>query len=155
MKNAIFGAVAAILAATGTASAEQTISPAIERATSIGSAEYFTGQVMVERIFDASEHRNVSAAMVTFPPGARSAWHTHPIGQTLVVVSGTGWTQTDGGEKQVIAAGDVVWCPPDVRHWHGATDTNAMRHIAVTGLHDESGAVNWLEHVTDKQYSGD
>jgi quercetin dioxygenase-like cupin family protein len=155
MKNVTVGVFAAILAATGTAGAQQTLSPAAERPTSIGSADYFTGQVMVEPIFDASEHRNVSAAMVTFQPGARSAWHTHPIGQTLVVVSGTGWTGTDSGEKQVIAAGDVIWCPPDVRHWHGATDTNAMRHIAVTGFHDESGAVNWLEHVTDEQYMGD
>lgn len=155
MKHVAVGVVAAICAATGTAGAQQTVTSAAERHTSIGSAEYFTGQVMVEPIFDASEHRNVSAATVTFQPGARSAWHTHPTGQTLIVVSGTGWTQTDGGRKQMIAAGDVVWCPPDVRHWHGATDVNAMSHIAVTGVHDEAGAVVWLEHVTDDQYMGD
>jgi quercetin dioxygenase-like cupin family protein len=155
MKNVMIGATAALVASIGSAFAQQTISPAVERQTTIGSPDYFTGEVMVEPFFNASEFRNVSAAMVTFPPGARSAWHTHPKGQTLVVVSGTGWTQIDGAEKQVIAAGDVVWCPPDVRHWHGATDVNAMSHIAVTGVHDESGAVNWLEHVTDEQYAGD
>jgi quercetin dioxygenase-like cupin family protein len=138
----------------GSAVAQQTISPAAERPTTIGSPDYFTGEVIVEPMFDANELRNVSAAMVTFPPGARSAWHTHPTGQTLVVVSGTGWIQIDGREKQVITAGDVVWFPPDVRHWHGATDVNAMSHIAVTGQ-DESGGVDWLEHVTDEQYTGD
>lgn len=108
----------------------------------------------VEPIFSASEHRNVSAATVTFSPGARAAWHTHPTGQTLVVVtSGTGWTQVEGEPKQVIRAGDVVWCPPDVRHWHGATDVNAMSHIAVTGVEGET-AVTWMEHVTDDQYLG-
>ena len=121
----------------------------------IGSPDYFTGEVIVEPIFDADEFRNVSAAMVTFQPGARSAWHTHPTGQTLVVVSGTGWTQIDGAEKQVIAAGDVLWCPPNVRHWHGGTATNAMSHIAVTGVNDDGKAVDWLEHVTDEQYTGE
>ena len=155
MKNVFIGATAAFVVGMGSAAAQQTISPAAERPATIGSPDYFTGEAIVEPMFDASEFRNVSAAMVTFQPGARSAWHTHPTGQTLVVVSGTGWTQIDGGEKQVITAGDVVWCPPDVRHWHGATDVNAMSHIAVTGVHDESGAVNWLEHVTDEQYAGD
>lgn len=155
MKKVLIGATAALVVGMGSAVAQQTISPAAERPTTIGSPDYFTGAVIVEPMFDASEFRNVSAAMVTFPPGARSAWHTHPTGQTLVVVSGTGWIQIDGSEKQVITAGDVVWFPPDVRHWHGATDVNAMSHIAVTGVHDESGAVNWLEHVTDEQYTGD
>lgn len=154
MKNVLIGATAALAAGMGSAVAQQTISPAAERPTSIGSADYFTGQVMVEPIFDASEHRNVSAAMVTFQPGARSAWHTHPTGQTLVVVSGTGWTGTEDGMKQVIRAGDVVWCPPGLKHWHGGTDTNAMSHIAVTGVEDES-AVAWMEHVTDEDYLGD
>jgi quercetin dioxygenase-like cupin family protein len=138
----------------GSAVAQQAISPAAERPATIGSPDYFTGEVIVEPMFDASEFRNVSAAMVTFPPGARSTWHTHPTGQTLVVVSGTGWIQIDGSEKQVITAGDVVWFPPDVRHWHGATDVNAMSHIAVTGQ-DESRGVDWLEHVTDEHYMGE
>ena len=106
---------------------------------------------MVEPIFDASELRNVSAARVTFQPGARSAWHAHPTVQTLVVVSGTGWTGTEGGERQVINAGDVIWCPPAVKHWHGGTETTAMSHIALTGVSDE-GAVTWMEHVADAQY---
>ena len=154
MKNSMIGATVALVFSMGSAVAQETISPAAERQTTIGSPDYFTGEVIVEPMFDASEFRNVSAAMVTFPPGARSAWHTHPTGQTLVVVSGTGWIQIDGSEKQVISAGDVVWFPPEVRHWHGATDVNAMSHIAVTGVYDESG-VDWLEHVTDEQYLGD
>jgi quercetin dioxygenase-like cupin family protein len=99
MKNETVGVVAAMLAATGTAGAQQTIPSAAERPTSIGSAEYFTGQVMVEPIFGASEHRNVSAAMVTFQPGARSAWHTHPIGQTIVVVASAGPRRTAARSK--------------------------------------------------------
>lgn len=140
-----------LLASGGIAQAQQEISAAADRASSIGAAEFFTGHVTVEPIFGASEHRNVSAAQVTFAPGARAAWHTHPTGQTLVVTSGTGWTQIEGAEKQVIRAGDVVWCPPEVRHWHGATDTTAMSHIAVTGVDGET-AVTWMEHVTDEIY---
>lgn len=155
MKNVMIGATAALVAGMGSAVAQQTISPAADRPSTIGSPDHFTAQVIVEPYFDANELRNVSAAKVTFSAGARTAWHTHPTGQTLVVLSGTGWIQIDGGHRQTIAAGDVVWFPPDVRHWHGATDANAMSHIAVTGVHAESGAVDWLEHVTDEQYRGD
>lgn len=152
MKTTMTAALMLALSA-GVSQAQQTITPAAERPTLIGPGETFTGSVMVEPIFGASEHRNVSAAKVTFQPGARSAWHTHPVGQTLLVVSGTGWTQTEGGEKAVINAGDVVWCPPDIRHWHGATDTTAMSHVAVTGVEGES-AVTWMEHVTESEYGG-
>ena len=89
---------------------------------------------------------------VTFAPGARSAWHTHPAGQVLIVTDGVGWVQEEGGAKREIKPGDVVWCPPGVKHWHGATATTAMRHIAITGTVDGKN-VDWMEHVTDEQYS--
>ncbi|HEV2703218.1 MAG TPA: cupin domain-containing protein [Steroidobacteraceae bacterium] len=90
-------------------------------------------------------------AYVTFEPGARSAWHTHPLGQTLIVTAGCGWTQCEGGPIVEIRAGDVVWCPPDHKHWHGATPTTAMTHIAVTETLNGIG-VNWLQKVTDEEY---
>lgn len=89
---------------------------------------------------------------MTFDAGARSAWHTHPLGQTLIVTAGTGWTQEWGGEKQVIKPGDVVWCPPSVKHWHGATATTGMSHIAIQEVLDGKN-VEWMEHVSDEQYS--
>lgn len=91
------------------------------------------------------------AASVTFEPGARTAWHTHPLGQTLIVISGTGWTQCEGEERVEIRAGDVIWCPPGHRHWHGATATTGMTHIAVQEGVDGK-MVDWMEHVTDEQY---
>jgi quercetin dioxygenase-like cupin family protein len=154
MKTKLVLAVFALASTVGAAFAEQEISTAAGRPASIGSADFFTGHVVVEPIFGASEHRNVSAGMVTFSPGARAAWHTHPTGQTLVVTSGTGWTQMEGEPKQVIRVGDVVWCPPGVKHWHGATDVNAMSHVAVTGVDGET-AVTWMAQVTDDQYLGD
>ncbi len=116
-----------------------------------GSDAYFTGTVRVERLFQAAEPARVAGASVTFEPGSRTAWHTHPLGQTLVVTSGCGWAQRDGGPREEIRAGDVVWFPPDEKHWHGATATSAMSHLAIQeGL--DGKAVEWLEHVTDQQY---
>jgi quercetin dioxygenase-like cupin family protein len=88
---------------------------------------------------------------VTFAPGARSAWHTHPAGQLLIVTSGTGWVQEEGGPKREIKPGDVIWTPPSVKHWHGASTTNAMSHIAITNMVNGKN-VEWLEKVTDEQY---
>jgi quercetin dioxygenase-like cupin family protein len=95
-----------------------------------GPAEYFTGSVRIDPLFQANDPSRTSDASVTFEPGARSAWHTHPLGQILIVIAGTGWVQQEGGEKQAIKPGDVIWIPPGVKHWHGATATNGMTHIS-------------------------
>jgi quercetin dioxygenase-like cupin family protein len=116
-----------------------------------GPAEFFTGTVRLDPLHSAPAPGRVTCATVTFEPGARTAWHTHPLGQILLVTAGCGWTRCDGGPRYEIRAGDVIWCPPNHRHWHGATATTAMTHIAVTeGL--EGKFVVWQEHVTDKEY---
>lgn len=116
-----------------------------------GLAEYFTGTVRINPLFEAPEPARVRGAMVTFDAGARTAWHTHPLGQTLIVTSGVGWAQREGGPIEEIHPGDVVWFAPDEKHWHGATATTAMTHIAIqealTGK-----VVEWMEQVTDEQY---
>ena len=117
-----------------------------------GPAEYFTGAVRVDPLFQAPEPARVTSASVTFEPGARSAWHTHPLGQTLVVLSGVGWTQCWGEPKTEIRAGDVIWCPPGHKHWHGATATTAMTHIAIQERDANGKVVEWLEKVSDEQY---
>src|SRR5499427_9018809 len=116
-----------------------------------GPSEYFTGTVRIDPLLQAPVPARVLSFSVTFEPGARSAWHTHPLGQTLVVTSGCGWVQSDGGPKQEIRAGDVVSCPPREKHWHGATATTAMSHIAIQEALDGK-VVDWLEKVTDEQY---
>ncbi len=118
-----------------------------------GPAEYFTGPVRIDPLFNPPEPARIATALVTFEPGARTAWHTHPLGQTLIVTAGCGWTQREGGPVEAIRAGDVVWFPPGEKHWHGATATTAMSHIALQEKLDGS-AVEWLEHVTDAQYAG-
>jgi quercetin dioxygenase-like cupin family protein len=117
----------------------------------MGPAEYFTGSVIVDPLFSANEHTPATGGHVTFAPGARSAWHTHPAGQILIVTSGTGWVQDEGGEKREIKPGDVIWTPPGVKHWHGATATTAMSHIAITNMLDGKN-VDWMEKVSDEQY---
>ncbi|SFP41745.1 (R)-mandelonitrile lyase [Tranquillimonas alkanivorans] len=128
----------------------QTITRADALGGRIGSAETFTGTAHIAPVFPP-EMADVSAGEVTFLPGARSAWHTHPAGQMLVVTDGVGWTQERDGEKTVMRAGDVVWCPPDVEHWHGATDTTAVTHYAIQKAVDGE-AVLWGQHVTDEEY---
>ena len=118
-----------------------------------GSADYFTGAVRVDPMFPATAPSRVSGGHVTFEPGARSAWHTHPVGQTLVITSGLGWVQQWGGPKQEVRAGDVVWFPPGIKHWHGASATTAMTHIAIQETVDGKN-VDWLEQVSDEQYRG-
>ena len=123
------------------------------QASAKGSAEYFTGTVRVDPLFSAPEPARVAGASVTFAPGARTAWHKHPLGQTLVVVAGCGRAQREGGPIEEIRPGDVVWFGPGEKHWHGAAPTTAMAHIAMQeGL--DGVAVNWMEHVTDAQYEG-
>ena len=114
-------------------------------------AEYFTGVVRLDPLFPARDPGRTSAGSVTFEPGARTAWHTHPLGQTLIVTSGTGWTQCAGEPRIEIHAGDVIWCPPGHKHWHGATATTAMTHIAIQEVLDGKN-VTWMEKVTDEEY---
>ena len=116
-----------------------------------GAAENFTGVVRVDSPFRASEPARIGGAFVTFEPGARTAWHTHPLGQTLIVTAGHGWVQSEGGAKEEIRPGDIVWIPPGEKHWHGATATLGMTHIAISEAL-EGKTVDWMEQVSDEQY---
>jgi 4-carboxymuconolactone decarboxylase len=116
-----------------------------------GPAEYFTGSVRIDPLFQAKEPSRTSGAYVSFEPSARSAWHTHPLGQTLIVTAGIGWVQQEGSEKQEIRPGDVIWTPPGVKHWHGATSTSSMTHIAIQ--EEVNGRnVEWMEKVSEEEY---
>jgi quercetin dioxygenase-like cupin family protein len=117
----------------------------------VGPAEWFTGTVRIDPLNSPPEPARHSCAAVTFEPGARTNWHTHPLGQTLIVTAGYGWTQCEGENVVEIRAGDVIWCPPGHKHWHGATATTAMTHIAVQESLD-GRPVDWLEPVSDEQY---
>lgn len=116
-----------------------------------GPAEYFTGSVRIDTPFKGEAPARVGGAIVTFEPGARTAWHTHPLGQTLIVTSGSGLAQREGGPIEEIRPGDVVWFAPGEKHWHGASPATAMTHIAIAEALDGK-VVDWLEHVTDAQY---
>ena len=119
--------------------------------SSQGPSEWFSGSVRIDSRFQAEDPARVGGALVTFEPGARTAWHTHPLGQTLIVTAGAGWAQREGGPKEEIRPGDVIWFPPGEKHWHGATSTTAMTHIAIQ---EQQGGkfVEWLEHVSDQHY---
>ena len=121
------------------------------QASNKGSADWFTGTVRIDPLIDTAEPARVVSASVTFEPGARTAWHTHPLGQTLIVTYGRGWAQRWGGPIEEIRPGDVVWFAPGEKHWHGATATSAMTHIAIQEKLNGK-AVDWMEHVTDEQY---
>lgn len=121
------------------------------RPSETGPAEYFTGTVRLDPLFQAAPPARVAGAKVTFSPGARTAWHTHPLGQTLIVTDGLGWAQVEGEERQEIRPGDVIWFPPGIRHWHGASASTAMTHLAIQEAQDGQ-TVEWLEHVTDQEY---
>jgi quercetin dioxygenase-like cupin family protein len=116
-----------------------------------GPSDWFTGKTRIDPLFDAHEPARTSGASVTFEPAARTAWHTHPLGQTLIVVSGLGRVQVWGGPVEEIHPGDVVWFPPGVKHWHGASPATALSHIAIMESLDGK-VVEWMEHVTDEQY---
>ncbi|MEX6689825.1 cupin domain-containing protein [Danxiaibacter flavus] len=120
--------------------------------SAIGPGDWFTGAVRIDPLFAANEARRAAAASVTFEPGARTAWHTHPLGQTLIITAGCGWVQREGEDIEVVRPGDVVWFEPNERHWHGATPTTGMTHIAIQeNLNGK--VVDWMEQVSDEQYS--
>jgi len=121
------------------------------RPPSKGPEAWFTGTVRVDPLFQVGDPQRLSGGQVTFEPGARTMWHTHPLGQTLIVTSGLGWAQCEGGPIEEIRPGDVIWFPPGEKHWHGATATIAMSHIAITeSLNGKN--VEWMEKVSDEQY---
>lgn len=157
-RQIINAALCAAALQAGAASAEksaregQEISRAGEQASIAGPEQFFTGRVRIDPVWPANEHISASGALVTFEPGARSAWHTHPAGQRLVVTSGVGLTQEWGKPVQMIRPDDVIWCPPGVKHWHGAAPATAMTHMAVTPTLDGKN-VDWMEKVTDEQYT--
>lgn len=129
------------------------ITPNRSRASIMGSPENFTGHAVIDMYYPANADTHASGALVTFAPAARCAWHTHPAGQTLIVTEGKGWIQEEGGEKRVISPGDVIWIPAGVNHWHGATDTSGMSHIAISYMKDGSN-VTWGKLVTDAEFTG-
>jgi quercetin dioxygenase-like cupin family protein len=152
MKQRALTAIALALLTSTSAYAESSqIMPGGSRPSMKGPEASFTGSVTVDPLYSNNEHTSNTGGHVTFEPGARSAWHTHPAGQVLIVTTGTGWIQEEGGEKHIMRAGDVIWCPPDVKHWHGATATNGVGHIAITNMKDGNNVV-WLEKVSDEQY---
>ena len=119
-----------------------------------GPANWFTGSVRIDPLFDANNSRRAAAANVTFEPGARTAWHTHPLGQTLIITTGIGWVQREGSPVEEVRPGDVIWFEPNEKHWHGASATNGMSHMAIQeNLNGK--VVEWMEHVPGDQYNLD
>lgn len=129
------------------------IYPAGSRPSQQGPDAYFTGTVRLDPVVNAPAPARINAALVTFEPQARTAWHTHPLGQTLHVISGAGWICQEGAPRQNIRPGDTIFIPPNIRHWHGATDTTAMCHMAIQENDDSGTAVTWLEKVSDAEYA--
>jgi quercetin dioxygenase-like cupin family protein len=132
-------------------STKMEIKRAGSQASAKGPSEWFTGNVRIDPLFQAPDPALVQGASVTFEPGARTAWHTHPLGQTLIVTAASGWVQREGGPVEEIRPGDVVWFPPGEKHWHGATSSTGMTHIAIQEKLN-SKVVDWMEHVDDEQY---
>jgi quercetin dioxygenase-like cupin family protein len=161
MKIKLFAATVVMLSLLAVTSAQttredttpqkMTVTRSGTRTPSEGPEQNFTGNVSVEPLFPVNPPSRTSGGSVTFEPGARSAWHTHPLGQTLIVTAGTGWVQQEGGEKQEIRQGGVVWTPPGVKHWHGATATDRLTHIAIQETLDGKN-VEWMEKVSDERY---
>ena len=140
--------------ATDATAAQLKITHADERATRADLSEYFTGNALVNPLFDAEDSSHATAAVVTFEPGARTNWHTHPVGQQLVVTGGVGWVKIEGQPKQTVRAGDVIWTPAGAKHWHGATPDHSMTHIAIQERGDGQNVV-WGEPVTDAEYQAE
>ena len=136
---------------TSSTTSQISITSANRQSVTTGSHEWFTGDVQVRALFAPEGQARTSGGQVTFQPGARSAWHTHPFGQTLIITDGTGWIQEWDGPVREMRKGDVIWIPAGVKHWHGATPTTAVTHIAIQETKDGS-AVTWMEQVTEDQY---
>jgi quercetin dioxygenase-like cupin family protein len=156
MRNPIAVSALVLVSITGVTTAQTsaphiTITPTSAQKVITGAPDRFIGSVRVQSLFDPTEASRTSGGVVTFQPSGRSAWHTHPLGQILIVTDGVGWIQQWGGPVQVISKGDVVRIPPGVKHWHGATPTTAMTHIAMQESLN-GVAVDWLEQVTNEQY---
>lgn len=154
-KKSLAAAFASVLHIASAAAAQTDPSITVTRAgsqpSSAGAADNFTGSVRVDSRFQASAPARVGGGIVTFEPGARTAWHAHPLGQTLIVTAGVGLVQQWGGPVQEIRPGDVVWIPPGVKHWHGATTTDGMTHVALAEALDGK-SVEWMEQVSEEQY---
>jgi len=152
MNKIIATAIALAFFAAAPADAQNMeITPNGSRPSAKAPAEYFAGSVVLTPLFGANAPMRSTGGHVTFEPGARSAWHTHPAGQILIVTSGVGWVQEWNGDKREIRPGDVIWTPPGLKHWHGATATNEMSHVAIQELVDGRN-VDWMEKVSDEQY---
>ena len=149
---ALAGSACLLVSAAAQADQAVTVTRAGSQPSSVGSAEYFTGAVRVDSRFQGSEPARVGGGTVTFEPGARTAWHSHPLGQTLIVTAGVGAVRQWGGPIQEIKPGDIVWIPPGVKHWHGAAATTGMSHIAIAEALDGK-TVTWMEQVTEEQYA--
>ncbi|MGO4003466.1 (R)-mandelonitrile lyase [Pseudomonas fluorescens] len=142
-----------LMTAKSQAASEIRVTPNGSQPSVQGSAQIFTGTVRVDGLFKGDAPARIGGGTVTFEPGARTAWHTHPLGQMLIVTAGVGYVQQEGGSRQQILPGDTVWIPPHTRHWHGATASNGMTHIAIAEAEDGQ-TVNWAEHVSEAQYAG-
>ncbi|MCX2689258.1 cupin domain-containing protein [Pseudomonas sp. DCB_AW] len=142
------------MAAESQAASEIRVTPNGSQPSIKGAAQNFTGKVHVDGLFKGEPPARVGGGTVTFEPSARTAWHTHPLGQTLIVTAGVGYVQQEGGPRQEIRPGDTVWIPPHTRHWHGATASNGMTHIAIAEAED-GNTVTWAEQVSEAQYAGE
>lgn len=147
-------ALVSISALANQAQSEMRVIPQASQQTSIGPDAFFTGSVQVVMLATPPEPSRFTAAKVSFTPGARSAWHSHPLGQTLIVTEGVGWVQQEGGKKIEIRTGDVIQTPPGVKHWHGASAKSGMTHTAIQEMKDGKN-VEWMEQVTDQEYLSD
>lgn len=152
MHKLIVAATAAILTSTAAYAQSIEITPNRSTPSVVGDAKQFSGHAVIDPLFPANEFTRATGGLVTFAPGARTAWHTHPAGQLLIVTSGKGWIQEKGSERQEINPGDVVWIPVGVNHWHGATDETGMAHIAISYMEGDSN-VTWGNLVTDEEYT--
>lgn len=150
--TALIGAHSPALSQEGASVME--ITRKADQTTIEGPTEWFTGRVTISGQFQREAPSRIGGAVVRFEPSARTAWHVHPLGQTLIVTEGVGWTQIEGGPKLQFHAGDILWCPPEHKHWHGATLEEAMTHIAIQESQNGS-PVTWMEQVTDEQYLAD
>ncbi|GAB4064081.1 cupin domain-containing protein [Ancylobacter sonchi] len=153
MKKTILAASSLVLAGVAPASAQSIqVTEAGSNRSIIAPAQNFSGTAAVTPLFPGNAETHATGGLVNFTPGARTAWHTHPAGQMLIITSGRGWVQEEGRERIVVRAGDVVWIPVGVKHWHGATASDAMAHIALSYMKDGNN-VTWMEQVTDEQYA--